>query len=167
MNIKEYVKNYREDDELEIMFAWNGKHANGFEDENFKFRREVLDYFKSHKGTFSVSLIAALYDAETEFAKEAWGVNPVVSLLAQELLERGREVYASTYLKVWGRGMDAYIQSMRIELSKECINDLINYSKSRKENDDFPNKEQAELFLKFLEFKLENIDDFKDFNLNF
>ena len=156
MEIEEFVKNYSEDDELEIMFAWNGKHADDFKDENMEFRLAVLEYFKENRGVFPVTLIAALYDAETEFAREAWGVNPVVSLLAEDLLERGREAYAPIYLKGWYRGMDAHIQSRQIELSDECLKDLLSYSKGRQENDDFPNKEQAQLFIEFLEYKINN-----------
>ncbi|MDP5138727.1 hypothetical protein ORJ04_22535 [Rheinheimera baltica] len=154
MNIEDYVKNYTEEDELKILFAWNGKHGDDFMDENLKFRREVIKYFESGMAIFPLSLISALYDAETEFAKEAWGVHPVVSKLAKELLERGGSKYVSTYLKGWARGMDAHLQSKQIELSENCINELIKYSKLRKENDEFPNKQQAELFIEFLEYKL-------------
>ncbi|RDH41218.1 hypothetical protein B9G39_29330 [Zooshikella ganghwensis] len=115
----------------------NGKHADGFEDENLEFRQEVLEYFKKNYSMFPVPLIAALYEAETEFAKEAWGVSPAVSLLAQEMLERGRSTYVPIYLKGWARGRDAHIQSKQIKLSKECINELISYSNGRQENDDF------------------------------
>ena len=151
MNIEEYVNNYSEDDELEIMFAWNGKHADEFDDENMEFRRSVLEYFEDNPKAFPLALVAALYDAETEFAKEAWCVNKVVSLLAQEMLERGRAKYASTYLKGWARGMDAHIQSTRIELSQGCIQDLIGYCNGRKEDDKFPNKRQTALFAEFLQ----------------
>lgn len=157
MKIDEFIKNYSDDDELKILFAWNGKHADDFFDENLEFRREVLRYFEKYPKEFSVELVGDLYNAETAFAKEAWGVHPIVSLLAQEMLERGRSKYAPLYLKGWRRGMDALIQSRQIELTKECLQELILYAKSRKENDEFPNKEQAQFFLKFLDHKLGSV----------
>lgn len=156
MNIEEFVKYYSEEDELKIMFAWNGKHSEEFLDENMPFRLELLKYFESRPDECSIELVAALYCAETEYAKEAWGVNRIVSLLAEQLLERGRSKYASEYLKGWGRGMDAHIQSKQVQLSMECIQELISFAKSRKEKDEFPNSSQAQYFKEFLESKLES-----------
>lgn len=156
MNIEEFVKSYSEDDELRILFAWNGKHAEHFVDENMSVRKEVLKYFELHPKECPIELVAALYGAETEFAKEAWGVNPVVSLLAQEMLERGRSKFVAEYLKGWARGMDAHLQSKQIHLSEECIQELIAYAKGRNENDEFPNSEQTQLFIEFLQYKLQS-----------
>ncbi|MEM8861920.1 MAG: hypothetical protein AAGD96_26660, partial [Chloroflexota bacterium] len=71
MKIDEFVKNYSNDDELKILFAWNGKHADDFFDENLEFRRKVLKYFEKYPKEFSIELVGDLYDAETAFAKEA------------------------------------------------------------------------------------------------
>lgn len=154
MDIEKFIENYDEEDLLKVMFDWNGKHADKFVDKNMLFREQVLEVFKKEKSIFSLELIAALYEAETEFARQAWGVNPVVSELAQTLLEKGRTKYVVEYLKGLYRGMDAFIQARQIELSENCLNELLVYCKQRSENDSFPNTEQISVLTEFVEYKL-------------
>jgi len=132
-DIQEFVQTYSPISDAKISFAWNGKYATEFVDTNMAFRRRVCEYFKENKGTMPLSLIAALYNAETLFAKEAWGVNLVVSELAQELLERGGIDYIDAYVVGAGRGMDAYMASGNIRLSPTRCNELVNYCKTRVE----------------------------------
>ena len=155
MEIENFVKSYTEDDLLKIMFDWNGKHADGFEDHNIEFRRCVLEYFKEHMSSFPIQLIVDLYEAETQLAKEAWGVNPIVSDLAQELLERGRAKYVVEYLKGLGRGMDAHIQAKKVELTDECLNELINYCENNRSTGVFQNEGQLDILIEFFQWKLQ------------
>lgn len=126
-----FFENYDPSWEDKVSFAWNGKHAQEFVDSNLEFRRQVCELFKAHKSQASLPLIAALYTAETKCAKEAWGVNRVVSELAQELLERGGIPYLETYMNGVGRGMDAGMESGRIELSPGRCQELITHCEAQ------------------------------------
>ncbi len=152
--IRDYVLNYKEDDALQVMFNWNGKHSIDFVDHNQTFRKKVLDYYEIEPEIFPVELVVVLYEAETELAKEAWGVNRIVSDLASDILERGGVKYITQYLKGWGRGFDASLQSKNIRISQECVLELIEYLKKRKPDDEFPNKEVADFALCYFEQKL-------------
>eukprot|EP01034_Spumella_vulgaris_P035477 gene35478-43742_t len=96
--VNDFVRTYAPQAEAQIAFSWNGKHASEFVDWNMQFRQEVCAYFEDENDVFPLPLVAALFKAETLFAKEAWGVNRVVSKLAQELLERGGVEYLDVYL---------------------------------------------------------------------
>ncbi|MDH3944214.1 MAG: hypothetical protein OEV06_08990 [Anaerolineae bacterium] len=120
MKIEDYVLNYDPMvDKERIVFAWNGKHAVDFKDANREFRLEVIGYFIEHAEATPIRLIRDLYTSETKFAEQAWGVNMVVSDLAEQLLKRGGIDYLEDYLAGLWRGMDAFIASRRIKLSKE------------------------------------------------
>ena len=92
------------------MFAWNGKHAEEFEDANYEFRHAVLEVVMADLAAAPIELIRDLYDAETALAKEAWGVYAeAVRALAEELLTRGGPEYVEDFLTgKLGRGMDAH-----------------------------------------------------------
>ncbi len=145
--IQEFVQTYSPISDAKISFAWNGKHAAEFVDENMVFRRSVCEYFKANKGTLPLSLITALYSAETLFAKEAWGVNRVVSELAQELLERGGINYIDAYVAGVGCGMDAYMESGNIRLSSARCIELIDFCKKRVESGTDAEKPRWEMLL--------------------
>jgi hypothetical protein len=128
--VRDFVRTYSPEAEPQIAFAWNGKHADEFSDANMRFRREVCDFFDEDKAAFPLPLIAALFKAETLFAKEAWGVNQVVSRLAQELLERGGVEYLDLYLAGARCGMDAFMETGNITLSKHRCQELLDQCKA-------------------------------------
>lgn len=149
--IIEFVNNFKADDAVLIMFDWNGRHAEEFIDRNLDFRRQILNYFIGHKSEFCLYLICVLYEAETEFSREAWAIHPVVRDLAQELLEGGRTKYVKEYLLGMGCGMDAYICVRIIKLSAASRKELLQYCDTYSpETDGFPSYEVVEIFKDFL-----------------
>lgn len=114
-----------------IRFAWNGKHADGFVDANLAFRRKVCDYLVKRKAEAPLQLVADLYTAEVEYAKEAWGVSRVVSVLAQEMLERGGAQFLETYAHALRCGMDAGLESGRIVLSEPRRQELLAFCEAK------------------------------------
>lgn len=151
VDIRSFIQNYTEEDLLEIMFAWNGKHAHDLRDDNLELRRKILDRFSEAPDEFPIELVRDLFEAETEFAREVWAVNPIVSNLAQALLERGAEKYVADWIKGLSRGMDAYCQSMQIELSVETAEKLHSYCTKIENRSIFPNEDAAEHIIKFFE----------------
>ncbi|WP_061937057.1 hypothetical protein [Collimonas pratensis] len=146
-SIQEFVQTYSPQSEARIVFAWNGKHAAEFADENMVFRQSVCDYFEANKEAIPLPLIAALYNAETLFAKEAWGVNSVVSELAQELLERGGINYIDAYIAGAARGMDAYMESGNIRLSQARCRELLAHCQTCVENGSGSDKNRWGMFV--------------------
>lgn len=110
-DVAQFVAGYLSSrDRARIAFAWNGKHAEQFDDANYPFRRQVLKRALANPGAVSIDLVCDLYDAETAWAKEAWCVYAeAVRALAEELLTRGGPDYVEDFLagKI-GRGMDAF-----------------------------------------------------------
>jgi len=123
--VSDFVRTYTQEAEPRIAFAWNGKHAAELIDANAQFRREVCKYFEDDAKACSLPLIAALFKAETLLAKEAWGVNRVVSRLAQEMLERGGADYLDHYLAGARCGMDAFMETGNIALSRSRCQELL------------------------------------------
>ena len=138
---------------LKVMFAWNGKHADEFSDENSKFRSEVLSYYEKEPTDFPLELVRDLFEAETEYAREVWGVKPVVSKLSKDLLEIGREKYLKDWVKGIGRGMDAYIQALEIRLTEDVAKYLLSYCKENITSGIFPTKEIANHVVEFFEYQ--------------
>jgi len=105
-----FVANYSTAEcQARIAFAWNRKHAEQFLDANQEFRHPVVEHVLADLHTVTIELVRDLFDAETAFAKEAWGVNGCVTPLARELLTRGGPEYVEDYLRgKLGRGMDAH-----------------------------------------------------------
>lgn len=131
-----FVSSYKEPDRQQLQFDWNGKHADEFIDANLQFRRQVLDYVLGNINAVPLELIRDLLDAETQFAKEAWGVHMGVSALAEALLLRGRATYLTDYVDAMGRGMDAYCACRRISLPDDLNSELIQVCQSRVEDGD-------------------------------
>jgi hypothetical protein len=113
-------------DRARVAFAWNGKHADDFRDANQEFRRQVVRAALRDVSRVPVELVRDLYDAETAWAKEAWGVDHrAVSTFARELLTRGGAAFVEDYLagKV-GRGMDASM-SAHFECPRQLAQQLL------------------------------------------
>jgi len=138
----EFVASYTPSSEAKIAFAWNGRHAADFDDANMAFRTAVGDYFEENTQACSLPLIAALYRAETQWAKEAWCVRSVVAELAQELLQRGGVAYLDVYFAGACCGMDAFMESGNISLSKTRCEELLAYCKASALNADADSREK-------------------------
>lgn len=159
MPIISFIKNYSEDDYLKIIFAWNGKFSDDFNDSNYYFRLEVLKEFEVNPSAFPIELVAALYEAETEYAEKAWGVNMAVSPLASELLERGRTNYLEEYYRGSTRGFDAGIASRRLSVSKECLKELITYCENEGGGNKFPSQKESQYLLDLFMAYLHDIEE--------
>ena len=87
--IDEFVRNYAPGDAERLRFAWNGKHADEFEDENQAMRLEVTAYVLENPGLASVELIGDLFVTHSAWAREAWGSPRGFTELGSLLLTRG------------------------------------------------------------------------------
>src|SRR5690348_5762296 len=97
--VEAFIAEYTPADEPFIRFDWNGKHAEEFVDRNHEFRAAVREQVYSSIATTPIELIRDLFRAETQYAREAWGIVDGVGQLAEELLRRGGEPYVDDFLE--------------------------------------------------------------------
>ena len=118
-----FVGEYGGDDQR-IRFAWNGKHTDGFVDENEGFRREVIDEVLRDPERAAVPLLRDLFRAETQWAAEAWCVVMRVRELASLLLTRGGPDALEEFLDGRARSMDTWFECDMVELSPAAARSL-------------------------------------------
>ncbi|MFG1489546.1 hypothetical protein ABMA58_09880 [Oceanospirillum sp. HFRX-1_2] len=72
--MKDFIENYSEDNRADISFLWNGEEDyDKWGDNNFDFRREVIDLILSNKITAPDILVRDLFLIEADSAREAQG----------------------------------------------------------------------------------------------
>ncbi|MDZ4821097.1 MAG: hypothetical protein SGJ20_19200 [Planctomycetota bacterium] len=73
-DVTTFVAGYTSADECRICFAWNGKHAEEFDDANMNFRDAVYDFVLDDIEAVPIELVRDLFKAEAECSVEAWGI---------------------------------------------------------------------------------------------
>ena len=143
-----------------IAFEWNGRHGDEFRDENAEFRRAVLEVVLAEPDRASVDLLRALFEAETRYAKEAWGVHRDIHVLGQALLVAGGEKVVFDFLRGKAQCFDTYLGCARVQLqgdlalrlAKRCRDEMSGESAS----DLRPLAEQGAEFFEALAARLES-----------
>lgn len=107
--IKAFINGYTSADERFIRFAWNGKHAKEFVDENHDFRNAVHDAISLNLHETPLELIRDVFRAETQFSREAWCIDGRVGQLAEQLLRRGKDRFVEDFLEGKCQSFDASI----------------------------------------------------------
>ncbi|MDB5294521.1 MAG: hypothetical protein JWO31_504 [Phycisphaerales bacterium] len=106
-----FVSSYTSADETRIRFAWNGKHAEEFVDSNAEFRSPITALVVSSPNAAPIELVRDLFKAETEFSREAWGIEFGVGALAERLLRCDPERFLEDYLRGKFQSFDAHLGS--------------------------------------------------------
>ena len=149
MSIGDYVSNYVPQDGEQIMFAWNGRHGDDFRDSNLEFRREVLHSVLENTDSASLELLTALFEAETQYAKEAWSVHREIHILAQAMLIRGRCASVLDFLRGKLRSFDTSLGCARIQVSPNLSMELLQCCKALIEGDDEERRHLAQHGVEF------------------
>jgi len=123
--ISKFVRNYSEADAHRIVFAWNGRHADEFEDANLEFRQRVLDAVEAEPAAAPLTLIRDLFRAETELSREAWCVDQRVALLARVMLIRDGKGLLLEFLRGKCQSFDASMCCGRAYLEPHVASDLL------------------------------------------
>lgn len=97
-DVASFITSYSSADEPHIRFDWNGLHPPEFVDCNFAFRTSVREAVLHDPAAAPLLLIRDLFRAETQFAREAWGVEDGLGVLAEQLLRRGGAEHLDDYL---------------------------------------------------------------------
>ena len=127
MDAESFVRSYSNDCASLVRFAWNGEHGDGFADANLDLRRRVLAVVLAQPDAASLDLLRCLFEAETQFAEKAWGVNRNMHVLAQALLLRGGTAVALDFLRGKLRSQDTNLECAQVKLPKALAADLASH----------------------------------------
>ena len=127
MEAETFVRSYSKDCAGLVRFAWNGEHGDGFEDANLDLRRRVLAVVLAQPDAAPLDLLRCLFEAETQYAQKAWGVNRNLHVLAQALLLRGGTGAALDFLRGKLRSQDTNVECAQVKLPKALAADLASH----------------------------------------
>ncbi|MDC7222647.1 MAG: hypothetical protein PQJ60_02835, partial [Spirochaetales bacterium] len=87
--MEQFIRNYTEEQKGKLEFKWNGKEGyHEWGDENFDFRRSVLDAILSRKISAPDILVKDLFEIEAVFARESHGADERLADLGDLLLNQ-------------------------------------------------------------------------------
>ncbi len=122
-----FVQSFSDDSVGLVRFAWNGEYGEGFADANYDRRKRVLAVVLAHPDATPLDLLRCLFEAETQFAQKAWGVNRDMHVLAQALLLRGGTATVMDFLRGKLRSQDTNLECAQVELPKALTADLASH----------------------------------------
>lgn len=116
---KSFAATYDSSQRDKIRFAWNGKHATEFKDDNLEFRKAVVAAALSEPEKCPLSLISDLLDEEALCSREAWGAPMYFSELLTILLRRGGREYLKKFAVAMNATFDTFGASHAISISSQ------------------------------------------------
>ncbi|OPZ87198.1 MAG: hypothetical protein BWY76_00576 [bacterium ADurb.Bin429] len=122
---KEFISNYADESRERIAFAWNGEHADEFEDANASFRAQIITYVLENPGVAPVILIRDLFLIEAEWSHEAWCVSNAFAQLGEMLLTRSVDEYLDDFLQGYRATFDTFSACHAIQLDPIILEALI------------------------------------------
>ncbi|MEW9701869.1 hypothetical protein [Paenibacillus sp. SI8] len=133
MNASKFIEAYATDSVEYISFKWNGKHADELIDENLHFRREIIKYIESiNYQNIHGNLLRDLLVAESQYAKEAWGIYRHYNLLVENLVRQTGTIYLDDLLEAASLSFDTYCSTLAADLTGIDIDKIIIEIKSRR-----------------------------------
>ena len=127
MDAETFVRSYSNDCAGLVRFAWNGEHGDGFADANLDLRKRVLAVVLAQPVAAPLDLLRCLFEAETQYAQEAWGVNRDLHVLAQAFLLRGGAAVVLDFLRGKLRSQDTNLECAQVKLPKALSADLASH----------------------------------------
>ncbi|NEW06857.1 hypothetical protein GK047_12660 [Paenibacillus sp. SYP-B3998] len=126
MNAGKFIEEYSSNQVKYISFQWNGKHANEMVDDNLDFRREIIKYLESiNYHNINGELLRDLLIAESQYAKEAWGIYRHYNLLAENLIRQTGKLYLDDFLISASLSFDTYCSTLAVDLTDIDIDEYI------------------------------------------
>jgi hypothetical protein len=127
--VDDFISRYTPDLRKHIDFAWNGKHADEFEDLNQVFRWEIVNRCRAQPELASINLLEHLFLADAEWTTEAWGPPRHFANLGELLLKRGQVTALETFSLGYVRSFDTFGACHEIRLNSELLPSLAAASK--------------------------------------
>jgi hypothetical protein len=120
-----FIRDYGPESRNRIGFAWNGKHAEGFVDENDSFRQRIIAAVLAEPDAAGLDLVGDLFEAEARWSKEAWCVRDAFSALGSILLTRGGTAQLDRFLEWFAVSFDSYSECHAMSLNPVAPTPLI------------------------------------------
>lgn len=117
----EFIASYAAPDRPRIAFAWNGKHAVEFVDENQTFRWEVVQACLDTPETAPPLLLEHLFLEDARWSREAWGAPRHFSELGGLLLARGGEGALDAFATGHMASFDTFGACHQIRVAPETL----------------------------------------------
>lgn len=127
MDAETFVRSYSNDCVGLVCFAWNGEEGGGIADANLDLRRRVLAVVLAQPDAAPLDLLRCLFEAETQYAQKAWGVNRDMHVLAQALLLRGGTAAVLDFLRGKLRSQDTNLECAQVKLPNALAADLASH----------------------------------------
>jgi hypothetical protein len=116
-SVKSLAVNYTHDQRDKINFAWNGKHAAEFKDDNLEFRKAIAEAVVAEPDTFPLALVSDLLQEEALCSRQAWGVPRYYMGLLTILLNKGGREHLRDFAEAMNAIFDTFGASHAIEIS--------------------------------------------------
>lgn len=123
-DVEAFVSQYSSPDAARVAFVWNGKHAEEFKDDSQVFRWQVIEYCLTHPDAAPAELLAALFEAETRWTREARGASKYLTRTAELFLKRVRASRLDVFIRGVLRSKDTYGACSQMELPEELAMEL-------------------------------------------
>jgi hypothetical protein len=124
-DVQQFISSYSDGHQSRIGFAWNGEHADGFQDANYEFRKLVLDAVLTAPTAAPLPLVRDLFRAETEFSREAWCVDNRIVILAEIMLRYGGKALLMDFLRGRCQSFDASMACGGVRIDRLVAAELL------------------------------------------
>jgi hypothetical protein len=152
--MKKFIESYSGDKKSKISFIWNGeKDYDKWGDNNFDFRRDVIDLILGNTVTAPDILVRDLFAIEAEFAREAQGAGDILADLGDLLLNQTGSKYVEDYFIGKGQSFDTENTVIPYGVSKEQLELIV--SDIQAELDSGSTVENLEYYIGYFEDYIE------------
>lgn len=123
--VSEFIDKYTQANRDRIIFAWNQKHGEEFNDSNFQFRQKVIDGVIAAPERANINLLRNLFEAEARWSKEAWCVCDGFAQVGTLMLKRGGIDSLDHFLLWFSNSFDAFSECHTMQLDPATVNMLL------------------------------------------
>jgi hypothetical protein len=108
-----------------IRFAWNGRHAAEFRDENQDFRSSVAQVTLSEPDSVPIVLVRDLLLEDASWSREAWCAPHHFAGLLSILLRRGGREYLADFAVAMNATFDTFGAAHEVTIPREQARELL------------------------------------------
>ncbi|RKP57937.1 hypothetical protein D7Z26_00010 [Cohnella endophytica] len=132
MELLSFSTGYDVSNRNQIIFDWNGKHANEFLDSNQQFRRNIIKFvIENEQVFFPVELYRDLFLEEAKWSVQAWSVGFDFHKLGEKLIRYGKDKFLNDFLIGAFSSFDTYCSSRMMNLKRFEIEAVLEELKKR------------------------------------
>jgi hypothetical protein len=127
--VVEFALGYTTDQREAIRFAWNGKYAAEFRDENQEFRSAVAQLIISDPDLVPIVLIRDILLEDASWSHEAWCAPHHFAGLLSILLQRGGREYLVDFAAAMNATFDTFGAAHEVVISQQQAHELLEETK--------------------------------------